>query len=855
MSEAMIQATFLGGASCVGASCTLLDIGGQRLLVDCGIRMGQGEAGQLPDLSHLNEARPAAVILTHAHMDHSGALPLLLAGMPGVPVYCTPPTAALLRILYDDALRIMESREESDIPLYAPPMVEETLNRIVQVPFEHEVAVADGSVRLTFHPAGHILGAGLAVLQGPAGRVLVTGDFAVESQQAVGAAAIPRGPFDLVITESTYGARFHPNRRDQEQKLAETVAATVGAGGFVLIPAFAIGRAQEVLLILARAMEKGAIPTFPVYADGMVTRVCTLYRDFPHDVSQSLAKRIAREAHPFFSAEGPVRAVSSPKERAAILKGPPAAIVASSGMLSGGPSVGYATELAGGAGNLIAITGYQDEEAPGRRLLELTEQPPEARVLPLGNRRVTVACAVSTYGLSAHADGRQIARFVATVRPRAVALVHGDEQAREDLWGLIRASVPDLPVHLPQHGETISVAGHPRSGSRGARERSTPPPRPGLGGGRRPEGIPDLVLLHEHLLTHARPGRPFTARELYDLFCGDLPFELEDFDHFRGLLTSARHLFQAHRDRPFLFRPRRPDLDGPQATVASPFMEQNAALEAARNAFPPEARLLKVGRRAEQTPPVLVLTFAFPETAATRWAEAIEGLARLTGHEIEICPETAQNLLSELLLVLAQNVKLSKMSFHRERKALAVKVATAEDLARLTNVAEAFQTETGFTLEPSRREAPPMPVSAVLKHDHQTGRLEINAAFACIVSAFTDQEVTLFKKSRKVVGGEEYIELGFMTPAAGERCRDLIDRLAHDTGWPMRIAPSVNQQALLQEALALVRPHSEPVGNPSYRPPDTVAIKITAPIAADVATELKTAFQQRTGLNLVLISV
>jgi len=735
----------------------------------------------------------------------------------------------------------------ADVPLYSQPMVEEALNRVIEVPFEHPLPILEETVRVTFFPAGHILGAALVTLISEEGKVLFTGDLSVSPQKTVGGAAIPRGPFDLVISESTYGSRFHPNRDDEERRLAETVAATIKAGGFVLIPAFAIGRAQEVLLVLAHAMETGGIPEFPVYADGMVTRVCSLYRDFPNDVSNGLAKRISKYPHPFFSIDGPIRAVLCPKDREAILRGPPAAIVSSSGMLSGGPSVWYAAELAPKPGSLIAITGYQDEEAPGRRLMELAEGSATDRVLRLGSGTVPVACSVAKYGLSAHADGSQISRFISAVKPHAVALVHGDEKAREDLWSLIRSMSPGLQVHLPPNGGslTIETRRHARAIKSSASENT------GIGGDRFPENDEDLGALHSYVCEHFLPGRFFTARELFNIFCGPTKFDPAAFENFRSLLKGSRQSFLAKRDKPFLFRPVAASIVETKSPSPRMFMEQNAALQTARSMFDPTERLMKIGVRPQLSPPVLVLTFAFPEVAAGRCSEKIARLAEVTGHSVEVNRETAQNALSELLVsLLPPETRIEKTSFHRGQRKLKLRVSSEVDEKRVQAATPDFLAESGITLEAVR--VAPAPTPAFLR-DHRTGRFEINAAFAAIGKAFEGRPNSLFKKSLKTADSEEFIELGFLTPAVGEKFRDLLEALSFEIGWKIRIGNSFQQQALAQVAIGMVGPLAEIKGNPAFRFPGEIAVKVSQMPAPEIVKALQEAFQERAGIPLRLL--
>ncbi len=251
------------------------------------------------------------------------------------------------------------------------------------------------------------------------------------------------------MLESTYGARLHPNRQAEEQRLAQAVADGIARGGPVLIPSFALGRGQEILLILRKAQQKGEIPPFPIWVDGLVRQVCATYRLIPEALAPQLERQIRRGYDPF---AGPtIMYVHDERDREHILAGAPACIIASSGMLTGGPSAWFAARLARLPQASILITGYQDEESPGRRLLDLAEQ--RSGILELEGQQTPVACYVGKFNLSAHADGGELVALADTLKPARVALVHGDQEARKAL----AARLTGTEVVLPANGETITV--------------------------------------------------------------------------------------------------------------------------------------------------------------------------------------------------------------------------------------------------------------------------------------------------------------------------------------------------------------------------------------------------------------
>ena len=445
--------TFLGGADEVGASSILIEIGGRRLLVDAGIRPTPkarwGLAGdQLPDLDQIERSGGIdAILVTHAHTDHTGALELVTERYPNVPVYATPVTIELTRVLHQDARRIMQMRleEEGELPLFDEVATARLIAAFTPVQLNQPLTLAPG-LTATFFLAGHIAGAAMIGLSSSEGRILISGDISISPQRTVDGARPPAFNPDVLILESTYGGRLHANRHAEERRLVETVAEVTAAGGKVLIPAFALGRAQEILLTLGEFQRRGELAGVPVWADGMVRAICQAYSSFPAALPLALQEQGAT----FYTEQ--IQPVASAAQRNALIWEPGAAvIVASSGMLAGGPSLAYARALAGQPQHAILLTGYQDEESPGRRLQEMAARG--RGTLRLGKDKIDVQARLGTYSLSAHADTGQLVSMVETLDPAQVFLVHGDEDARHSLADALRARGRN--VRLPRAGQSF----------------------------------------------------------------------------------------------------------------------------------------------------------------------------------------------------------------------------------------------------------------------------------------------------------------------------------------------------------------------------------------------------------------
>ena len=509
----MIKLHFFGGANEVGASCTLIEIEGRRILVDAGIRMGPRKNSKWPNFGTLD--RPDALLLTHAHSDHTGALPMLAKKkrLPGK-VYCTPATKGITRVLLEDAVKRQE-RDSPELLEYTFNDVCEALSRMELVEWMESVQICDG-VTASWIPAGHILGAAMIYIKGKRESILMTGDVSADQLTIPGLKMPDWCRPDVMVMESTYGDRQHKNRAEQEATLIRDVAKEIEAGGKVLIPAFAVARSQEVIRILKDAMERKQIP---VYVDGMVLKINEVY---------SLSSQCrTKDGEDIFYSDF-VKKVDSEDHRALILSGRPCCIVASSGMLNGGRSNYYAEHLARDPKNLIAITGYQAKGTTGRKLQE-------EHVLNLDGQEVSVKCKVKRYSLSAHADQKELTELVEKLSPNTCFLVHGDDNARKKLAESVRERSPAVDVQLPKNGGEYT---HTK--------------RVGIADGR--EFCRQRVSELYDFLVKAGEKGPFRTRELAEVWFGTEWTTLKEEKLFELLLSlDWRTLFVRDRRFPDLF--------------------------------------------------------------------------------------------------------------------------------------------------------------------------------------------------------------------------------------------------------------------------------------------------------------
>lgn len=442
---------FLGGAGEVGASCLLISVAHRHILFDCGIRVNQTGADALPDIELLKQSVPSldAIFVSHAHADHIGALPLAHAAFPQATIYCTEPTQRISAVMLTNAVRLQENEQNGDTPaLFTQESVDATIAKMRTLKMGEWINLWDGW-RVKMVRAGHVLGAVSILLETPEGSYLYGGDISTFHQKTINGLVLEEiagiQP-DFMWSEATYGDGNHPARNTEEMKLAEAVATVVENGGSVLIPSFALGRAQEIILILRDAMISKNIPVFPVVTDGLVNSICSVYETLTPYLGTKLQKHLENSRQPLFHYRNFRRARMGEQE--AICKDEtPKCIIASSGMLTGGASVTYAKGLADIQKNAIFLSGYQDAESPGRRLQELKQGD---TLTFADGTSIAVNCQVERFKLSAHSDQGQLLSVIKQVNPKALALVHGEENA---LSALREKLEKDYPLNCPTNGQ------------------------------------------------------------------------------------------------------------------------------------------------------------------------------------------------------------------------------------------------------------------------------------------------------------------------------------------------------------------------------------------------------------------
>ncbi len=451
-----VRVTFLGGAREVGRSCYLLQTPNSKILIECGINV----SGNQPPYLYVPEVQPLdsidAVVITHAHLDHCGLVPILFKyGYKG-PVYLTPPTRDLMVLLQLDFIEVA-SREGSTIP-YESQWIRTALKHCITLDYGVVTDIAP-DVRLTFYNAGHILGSAIAHFHIGEGlyNIAFTGDFKFERTRLFDKAETNFPRLEALIMEATYGGSqdFQPSRKEAEENLLRIVNETISKGGKVLIPAFAVGRSQEVMIVLEEAIREKKIEEVPVYIDGMIYEATAIHTAYPEYLNAHLRDLIFHQGINPFISESFVRVDSPSKRQEVIDSSEPCVIISTSGMLNGGPVMEYFRALAGDEKNTLIFVGYQAEGTLGRRIQKGWKEVP----FTVDGRRevVKVNMRVETVdGFSGHSDRRQLMNYVKALsdRPEKVITVHGEESKCIDLASSIYKTYK-METRAPMNLETI----------------------------------------------------------------------------------------------------------------------------------------------------------------------------------------------------------------------------------------------------------------------------------------------------------------------------------------------------------------------------------------------------------------
>ncbi|MEJ2281270.1 MAG: beta-CASP ribonuclease aCPSF1 [Candidatus Bathyarchaeota archaeon] len=456
-----VRLTALGGFRQVGRSAILVSTRESNVLLDCGINPGSTSsivAYPRLDIPEFDLDALDAIVISHAHLDHCGFLPFVFKYGYDGPVYCSAPTSSLMTLLQLDYLDV--ASKQGTMPPYGQKDVRDTVMHTIPLRYGSVTDIAP-DIRLTLHNSGHILGSSVVHLHIGEGlhNLVYTGDYKFGKSMLLEPAIAMFPRVETIITESTYGATSDvmPTRAESEEKITSIINETLDRQGKVLIPVPAVGRAQEIMLIIDDYMRRGVLKEAPVFVEGMISEATAIHTAYPEYLAKNVRNSILYEGiNPFQSDYFTI--VEHPSAREEIVDGDQCIILATSGMLEGGPVIDYFKRLAGDKRNTIIFVSYQIDGTMGSRVQKGLADVPI--ISSNGKMEVTkVEMQVeSVRGFSGHSDRRQLINYIQRLRPKPerIIVLHGEKSKSLSMAHLFKRKY-GVESLVPEVLETIKL--------------------------------------------------------------------------------------------------------------------------------------------------------------------------------------------------------------------------------------------------------------------------------------------------------------------------------------------------------------------------------------------------------------
>lgn len=439
----------------IGANSYLLESGDQRVVIDSGMDPKHAGLDALPNFGDLPTNSAQAILVSHAHHDHIGSLPVLMRRQRDANVIMTEATGEVGSAMLHNSVNVMTSQREelgiSEYPMFTHRELDDIRPSWMYRDYERSFVIPDTQINASFHDAGHIIGSAGILLRENGSSLFYTGDVCFENQTIAKAASFPQSDVDVLVLETTRGTYARPvdySRKAEKERLAALITDTFEANGSVLIPVFALGKTQELLLMMHELSEEGLIPNMPVFLGGLGTKITVLYDHY--------SDRVPRN-YPGFRLLDDIDILVAPKSRRRQITYQSRAIyLLSSGMMSEGTtSNSFAFRFIENPRNAVAFVGYTDPETPGYRLRTAAagDQVILNRTLPPS----TLQSRVESFDFSAHATREELAAYAEKLKPSKIILVHGEIPSQTWFENRFRETLPDTEVLLPEPHLTLDL--------------------------------------------------------------------------------------------------------------------------------------------------------------------------------------------------------------------------------------------------------------------------------------------------------------------------------------------------------------------------------------------------------------
>lgn len=456
--EEWVRLSFLGGGRQVGRSCLLLQTPNSNILLDCGIDVASLGNDKFPyfNVPEFDISQIDAIILGHAHLDHSGLLPYLYKMGYRGPVYMTAPTRDIAALLALDFIGV--AYKQAATPLFSSSDIKEMVKHSICLNY-NEVTDVTPDIRITFYNAGHVLGSAQVHINIGNGlhNFVYTGDMKYGKTRLLDPAVNKYTRVESIQVESTYGSKEDvlPPRKDTEKRFIDIIRETIEKGGKVLLPELGLGHAQETILRVEEAIRTGELPKIPMYIDGMIWDINAIHTAYPDFLSANIRSSIFQDKNPFVS-DIFVR-VASPQERKQVIEGGPCIVIATSGMLVGGASVEYFRYFADNPNNLIILSSYQGPGSLGRKLQDGEKSVQIEAERGVQEIKVNMRVELLT-GLTPHSGRNELVSFFNNMypKPKRILINHGEVSKSLDLASTIYKS-HRIETTVPRNLEVIRL--------------------------------------------------------------------------------------------------------------------------------------------------------------------------------------------------------------------------------------------------------------------------------------------------------------------------------------------------------------------------------------------------------------